>query len=36
MIDDGQVVFKAELGAVTPEVCQVQGVWVDPDSAAAA
>jgi predicted GNAT family acetyltransferase len=29
-IDDGQVVFKAEIGAVTPHVCQVQGVWVDP------
>ncbi|MBN0041439.1 GNAT family N-acetyltransferase [Cellulosimicrobium cellulans] len=24
------VVFKAELGAVTPHVAQVQGVWVDP------
>ncbi len=24
------VVFKAELGAVTPRVAQVQGVWVDP------
>ena len=24
------VVFKAELGAVTPLVAQVQGVWVDP------
>lgn len=24
------VVFKAELGAVTPAVAQVQGVWVDP------
>jgi len=29
-IDDGRVVFKAEIGAVTPRVCQVQGVWVDP------
>lgn len=26
-----QVVFKAELGAVTPGVVQVQGVWVHPD-----
>ena len=25
-----KVVFKAELGAVTPEVTQVQGVWMDP------
>jgi predicted GNAT family acetyltransferase len=24
------VVFKAELGSVTPEAVQVQGVWVDP------
>ena len=23
--------FKAELGAVTPDACQVQGVWVAPD-----
>ena len=30
---DGQVVFKAELGAVTPEVTQVQGVWMNPTSA---
>ncbi|HLZ37241.1 MAG TPA: GNAT family N-acetyltransferase [Mycobacteriales bacterium] len=29
-IEDGRVLFKAELGAVTPAVCQVQGVWVDP------
>lgn len=33
-IDDGpggaQVVFKAELGSVTHEAVQVQGVWVDP------
>ncbi len=25
------VAFKAEIAAVTPEVCQVQGVWVRPD-----
>ncbi|HEU5158378.1 MAG TPA: GNAT family N-acetyltransferase [Streptosporangiaceae bacterium] len=30
-IDDGRVVFKAEVGAVTPYACQVQGVWVDPE-----
>lgn len=30
-IDDGQIVFKAEIGAVTPYACQVQGVWVRPD-----
>jgi predicted GNAT family acetyltransferase len=30
-IDDGQVVFKAEVGAVTPSVAQVQGVWVAPE-----
>ena len=29
-IDDGQVVFKAEVGAATRAACQVQGVWVHP------
>jgi uncharacterized protein len=29
-IDQGEVVFKAEIGAVTPQACQVQGVWVPP------
>lgn len=29
-IEDGQVVFKAEIGSVTPHACQVQGVWVHP------
>jgi len=29
-IEDGDVVFKAEVGAVTPWACQVQGVWVPP------
>ncbi|WDZ89711.1 GNAT family N-acetyltransferase [Nocardiopsis sp. HUAS JQ3] len=30
-IEDGRVVFKAEIGAVTRHACQVQGVWVHPD-----
>jgi predicted GNAT family acetyltransferase len=30
-VEDGDVVFKAELAAVTPAACQVQGVWVAPD-----
>lgn len=29
-IDDGLVIFKAEVGAATPNACQVQGVWVAP------
>lgn len=29
--ENGDVVFKAEVGAVTPEACQIQGVWVRPD-----
>ena len=29
-IEDERVVFKAEIGAVTPLACQVQGVWVNP------
>jgi uncharacterized protein len=29
-IDDGEVLFKAEIGAVSDKVCQVQGVWVAP------
>jgi uncharacterized protein len=28
---DGHVTFKAEIGAVTPRACQVQGVWVPPE-----
>jgi predicted GNAT family acetyltransferase len=31
-IDNGQVLFKAEIGAVTPQACQVQGVWVPPEA----
>ncbi|MDH2393726.1 GNAT family N-acetyltransferase [Streptomyces sp. HNM0663] len=30
-IDDGRVVFKAEIGAATDQACQIQGVWVDPE-----
>ncbi|HLI40910.1 MAG TPA: GNAT family N-acetyltransferase [Streptosporangiaceae bacterium] len=30
-IEDGTVIFKAEIGAVTPHACQVQGVWVRPE-----
>lgn len=29
-IEDGRVLFKAEVGAATGRTCQVQGVWVDP------
>jgi predicted GNAT family acetyltransferase len=29
-VEDGIVVFKAEIGAATRAACQVQGVWVDP------
>jgi predicted GNAT family acetyltransferase len=31
-IEDGKVIFKAEVGAVTPHACQVQGVWVPPEA----
>ncbi|MFD7610613.1 GNAT family N-acetyltransferase [Streptomyces sp. NPDC059828] len=27
----GKVVFKAEIGAATPQACQIQGVWVAPE-----
>ncbi|MFE7774842.1 GNAT family N-acetyltransferase [Streptomyces sp. NPDC057445] len=30
-IDDGKVIFKAEIGAATPQACQIQGVWVAPE-----
>jgi predicted GNAT family acetyltransferase len=30
-IDDGRVVTKAEIGAVSAGVCQVQGVWTAPE-----
>ncbi|WP_051732847.1 GNAT family N-acetyltransferase [Kitasatospora phosalacinea] len=29
--EDGKVVFKAEIGAVTASACQIQGVWVAPE-----
>lgn len=29
-IEDGRVMFKAEVGAATSQACQIQGVWVDP------
>ena len=29
-VEDGQVVFKAEVAAASPYACQVQGVYVDP------
>ncbi|MEV5510475.1 GNAT family N-acetyltransferase [Streptomyces orinoci] len=29
-VEDGQVVFKAEIGAATDRACQIQGVWVAP------
>ncbi len=30
-IEDGKVVFKAEIGAATSLACQIQGVWVAPE-----
>lgn len=29
-IEDGEVLFKAEIGAVSRAACQIQGVWVAP------
>lgn len=28
--EQGRVIFKAEIAAVSPHCCQVQGVWVEP------
>ena len=30
LIQNGRVVFKADVGSVAGSVCQVQGVWLDP------
>lgn len=30
-VQDGKVVFKAEIGAATSRACQIQGVWVAPE-----
>jgi uncharacterized protein len=30
-VEDGRVIFKAEVGAATPQACQIQGVWVRPE-----
>lgn len=30
LVQDGRVVFKADVGSVAGSVCQVQGVWLDP------
>ncbi|MFF5894327.1 GNAT family N-acetyltransferase [Streptomyces argenteolus] len=31
-IENGKVLFKAEIGAATPRACQIQGVWVAPEA----
>lgn len=30
-IENGEVLFKAEVGAVSSQACQIQGVWVRPE-----
>lgn len=30
-IKNGEVLFKADLGAVSDQACQIQGIWVRPD-----
>jgi predicted GNAT family acetyltransferase len=29
--EDGRMAFKADVGALSPQTCQLQGVWVRPD-----
>jgi hypothetical protein len=29
--DEGRMAFKADIGALSPQTCQLQGVWVRPD-----
>jgi predicted GNAT family acetyltransferase len=31
IVEDGAVLFKAEIGSATAQACQIQGVWVDPE-----
>jgi predicted GNAT family acetyltransferase len=31
IIEDGEILFKTEIGAASPLACQLQGVWVRPD-----
>ena len=31
IVDRGEVIFKADLGAISRRTCQIQGVWVRPD-----
>lgn len=31
IIENGEVIFKTEVGAATPHACQLQGVYVHPD-----
>jgi len=31
IIEDGEILFKTEVGATSPHACQLQGVWVRPD-----